>query len=84
MTRGDAIMFHTIRFRVRFLSDLQRPGEPRLQQVQLEVGSVIRARVRPWVKKTARGPIEMADLDCDDGVLLGVPFAAFRFADGDD
>lgn len=77
-------MVHTIRFRVRFLSDLQRRGEPRLQQVQLECGQVIHASVRPWVKQTARGPIEMADLDCDDGVLLGVPFAAFRFADGDD
>jgi hypothetical protein len=78
------MMFYTIRFRVRFLTDFQRPGEPRLQQVQLEVGQEIQARVRPWVKKTTRGPIEMADLDCDDGVLLGVPFAAFRFADGND
>ena len=77
-------MTHTLRFRVRFLSDLQRPGKPRLEQVQLEAGYVILAQVRPWVKTTARGPIEMADLDCEDGVLLGVPFAAFCFVDRED
>jgi hypothetical protein len=77
-------MIHTLRFRARFLSDLQPPGKARLEQVQLESGYVIFARVRPWVKKTSRGPVEVADLDCEDGVLLGVPFAAFHFVDRDD
>jgi len=77
-------MFHTIHFRARFVSDLQRPGKPRLEQVQLEAGHVIVARVRPWVRRTSRGPVEVADLDCHDGVLLGVPFAAFRFVDRDE
>jgi hypothetical protein len=77
-------MFHTLRFRARFLSDLQRPGKARLEQVQLEVGYILIAQVRPWVKRTSRGPVEVADLDCDDGVLLGVPFAAFCFLDRED
>jgi hypothetical protein len=76
-------MFHTLRFRLRYASDLQRPGQPRLEKVQLEVGFVICARVRPWVKDTSRGPVEVADLECDDGALLGVPFAAFRFVERD-
>jgi hypothetical protein len=77
-------MFHTLRFRCRYLSDLQIPGKARLERVQLEAGYVLRARMRPWVKETARGPVEVADLDADDGVLLGVPFAAFRFVECDD
>jgi hypothetical protein len=77
-------MFHTLRFRVRYASDLQRPGQPRLEKVQLEAGYIIQARIGPWVKETSRGPVEMADLDCEDGVLLGVPFAAFRFVEHDE
>ena len=72
-------MIHTLRFRVRYVSDLQRPGKARLEQVQLEVGLVIHARMRPWIKETSRGPLEVADLECDDGALVGVPFSAFQF-----
>jgi hypothetical protein len=74
-------MFHTLRFRAQYVSDLQRFGKPRLERVQIEAGSVLRARVRPWVKETTRGPVEVADLDCDGDVLLAVPFAVIRFAD---
>jgi len=74
-------MYHTLRFRARYISDLQRSGKTRLERVQLEVGFVIHARMRPWIKKTSRGPIEVADLECDDGALLGVPFAAFCFVE---
>jgi hypothetical protein len=74
-------MFHSIRFRLRYVSDLQRQGKPRLEQVQLDAGCVIHARIRPWVKETKQGPIEVADLDCDCDVLLAVPFAAFQFCE---
>ncbi len=76
-------MFHTLLFRVRYLSDLQRRGKARLERVQLEAGSLVRARVRPGVKETPRGPVEVADLDCDGDVLLGVPFAAFQFVESE-
>jgi hypothetical protein len=72
-------MFHTLRFRARYISDLQRHGNPRLEQVRLDIGCLIQAQVRPWVKETSRGPIEVADLACDGDVLIGVPFAAFEF-----
>jgi len=81
LMRGENHMFHTFRFRVRYVSDLQRRGKPRLEQVQLEAGCVIHAQIRPWVKETTRGPVEVADLDCDGDVLLGVPFAAFQFSE---
>ncbi|HEX5272009.1 MAG TPA: hypothetical protein VFW33_16040 [Gemmataceae bacterium] len=72
-------MFHTLQFRVQYVSDLQRAGKARLERVQVEAGFVLRARVRPWVKETARGPVEVADLDCEGDVLLAVPFAVFQF-----
>jgi hypothetical protein len=74
-------MWHTLRFRIRYVCDLQVPGKARLEQVALEAGRVIQARIRPWVKQTARGPVEVADLDGDEGVLRGVPFATFQFLD---
>jgi hypothetical protein len=74
-------MFHTLRFRVQYVSDLQRPGKPRLERVQVDSGCVLRARVRPWVKETTRGPVEVADLDCDGDVLLAVPFAVIQFVE---
>ena len=77
-------MVHTIRFRAGYVSDLQRPGQSRLERVRLEVGLVIHARMRPWIKETSRGPIEVADLECDDGALLAVPFAAFQFVERDE
>jgi hypothetical protein len=72
-------MFHTLRFRFQYVSDLRRPGKPRLERVEVGKGCVLSARVRPWVKETARGPVEVADLDCDGDVLLAVPFAVFQF-----
>jgi hypothetical protein len=77
-------MVHTIRFRVRFVSDLQRRGQSRLEQVRLEAGYVMYAQVRPWIMETTRGPVEVADLQGDDGILLAVPFAAFQFVNRDD
>ncbi len=74
-------MFHSLRFRVPYVSDLQHSGMARLERVQVEAGFVLRARVRPWVKQTPRGPVELADLDSDGDVLLAVPFAVFQFVD---
>jgi hypothetical protein len=77
-------MFHTLRFRAQYVSDLQRPGQARLERVQVDSGCIVHARVRPWVKETGRGPVEVADLDCDGDVLLAVPFAVFQFAEEGD
>ncbi len=76
-------MFHTLRFRVQYVSNLQRTGKPQSERVEVDKGFVLSARVRPWVKETTRGPVEVADLDCDGDVLLAVPFAVIQFVEGD-
>jgi hypothetical protein len=73
-------MYHRLQFLVTYRVDLQIPGKARLEQLVVEEGECIEARVRPHVIEGADGPIEVADLALPgDGTLMDVPMGFFRF-----
>jgi hypothetical protein len=75
-------MYHTIKFRIPGLAELERPGSDRLTKVYIDKGTQVRAQIKPYVVESDRGPIEVADLFSEDGsVLRSVRFASFRFVD---
>jgi hypothetical protein len=75
-------MVHTIEFRVPGVAELERPDEVLPVKVFIEGGMRVRARVRPYVIETQKGPIEVADLMSEDGITArAVRFASFRFID---
>jgi hypothetical protein len=76
------MMLHTIEFRVSGLVQLEMPGKVMPVQVLMERGTRVRARIKPYVIESDKGPIEVADLLSDDGsAARAVRFAHFRFID---
>jgi len=75
-------MYHNIEFRIDGLVELEIPGSTRLQQLILQKGTRVRARVQPYIVELKRRPIEVADLFLEDGsAARAVRFASFRFLD---
>jgi hypothetical protein len=75
-------MYHTIEFRVRGTTELELPGDVRITQVLIEKGTRVRAEVKPYVLESTKGPVEVADLLSEQGLVARrVPFAVFRFVD---
>jgi hypothetical protein len=75
-------MFHSIEFTLRVRADLAVPGQRRLEKIVLHTGTRLRAEVKPYVKDSDIGPLEVADLFLEDGsAVQHVRFASFRFVD---
>jgi hypothetical protein len=75
-------MYHSIRFADDVWLDLERSPKHPLERVLLRRGTGRRVQLRPFVLKTADGPMEMADLYFEDGtVARRVPFALFAFVE---
>jgi hypothetical protein len=75
-------MYHLIEFRLRGLAEWETPGKYQLEQVAIQQGTRVYARIRPYVVETTRGPVEMADLFLQDGnVVRSVRYATFRFVE---
>jgi hypothetical protein len=71
-------MYHTIEFTDKFSGDLEISCKHRLERIVLPSGTRVRAQIRPYVRETIDGPVEVADLFFEDGtVTRGVPFASF-------
>jgi hypothetical protein len=76
-------MFHFIEFRTDAHLDLILSRPRRLERLLVHPGLRLYTRVRPYVTESADGPVEVADLELDDGTTLrAVPFASFRFVEG--
>jgi hypothetical protein len=76
-------MSHTIEFVSDLTVDLETSSGTALKPMFMRKRSRWQAQVRPHVVETAEGLIEAADLFFGDGTRTRlVPFACFRFADG--
>jgi len=75
-------MYHTIGFPGGLTVDLEiSPSHP-LERLVIQQGTRVRVQLKPYVKDTAAGPIEVADLFFEDGTATrGVPFACFSFVE---
>jgi hypothetical protein len=73
-------VYHTIRFDVALVADLEvLPAQP-LERVRIRKGDRLQVQVKPYVVETAGGPVEVADLFFEDGTTTRrVPFAWFTF-----
>jgi hypothetical protein len=75
-------MYHTIEFGSECVVDVEASPGNRLQRTRVRRGTRLSAVIRPYVRGTDHGPIEMADLFLADGTgLREVPFAMFKFVD---
>jgi hypothetical protein len=78
-------MYHTIRFVVARNLDIQVTRRDRLELARVNIGTVCRAQIKPYVLFAHDGPVEMADLFFEDGTqALEVRFADFTFGDLDE
>jgi hypothetical protein len=75
-------VYHTIRFTVAFLADVEVSPRQPLERVRICPGDRLRAQVRPHVIEAAEGPVEVADLFFEGGTATrNVPFAYFAFVE---
>jgi hypothetical protein len=73
-------MFHTLEFDVELTVDLETSPKQPLERLCIRKGTRLRAQLKPYVRETADGPTEVADLFFVDGTATRqVPFACFRF-----
>ena len=77
-------MYHAIQFAAEFVALPEVPPRRRRQRALFRKGDRLKARVRPYVVETRRGPAEVADLLFEDGSMTrGVPYRCLAFVDGD-
>ncbi len=75
-------MYHLIEFTTAFMADLEVPSRQRLERLGVRPGMRAHVRLRPHVVETAAGPVEVADLQFEDGtVARQVRFEQFRFVE---
>ena len=75
-------MYHTIEFTAALTLDLIRSRKKRLERLQIEQGTRVRAELKPYVAETDCGPIEVADLFFEDGTASRrVPYYCFSFVE---
>jgi hypothetical protein len=75
-------MYHTIEFTQKLVLDLQVSRNKPLERLSVRQGTRLQAQIKPYVKETDDGFVEMADLFFDDGTTATmVPFACFSFAE---
>jgi hypothetical protein len=76
-------MTHRVEFRWLVLAEVDRPEYAYPQRVVIKEGTRLLAGIEPYVTESPDGPVEVADLQLEDGsVARAVRFAAFRFLDG--
>jgi hypothetical protein len=76
------LLYNAVEFVADWLGELEGGCHQSLGWVLLRRGTWRRARIRPRVVETSRGPAEVADLLFENGTAVrGVPFAAFVFTD---
>jgi hypothetical protein len=75
-------MYHTIQFAETRSLGLETSSKNPLERRTFQKGVRLKAQVRPRVKETRNGPIEMADLFFEDGTAArAVRYAMFSFID---
>lgn len=75
-------MHHLIEFCSDFTAELEVSPKHRLERLRVRRGTWARLALRPYVRETGGGPIEVADLYFEDGtVAREVPFDRFRFVE---
>jgi hypothetical protein len=75
-------MYHTIEFASACVVDLETSPKNRLERTRVRCGTRLSAALRPFVRATDHGMIEMADIYLADGTALReVPYEWFRFLD---
>jgi hypothetical protein len=63
-------------------AEIEPASSQPLQQTLIHRGTQMRARIHPRIVDACGVPVESADLCFEDGsTALGVPYAAFTFAD---
>lgn len=76
-------MYHHIQFRLKARAEVEWPGSAHLEQLVIRAGTKTRALIKPHVRETKEGPVEVADLHFEDGIIArDVRFASFTFVDG--
>ena len=77
-------MYHTIQFAAEFVALPEVMPQGQRRRALIRKGDRIKARVRPYVVETRRGPAEVADLLFEDGSMTRrVPYRCFAFVDND-
>ena len=75
-------MYHTIQFAAEFVALPEVMPQGQRRRALIRKGDRIKARVRPYVVETKRGPAEVADLLFEDGsVARRVPYRCFSFVE---
>lgn len=75
-------MYHTIRFTVDYMADVEISPKHWMEKLLIAKGSRRRVQIKPYIVETASGPVEVADLFFEDGTTTRmVPWRCFSFAD---
>lgn len=75
-------MYHTIEFKKELVLVLQTSPKHPLERVEIRKGMRRQAQIKPYVRETEDGFVEVADLYFDDGTTTHVvPFASFFFVE---
>jgi hypothetical protein len=75
-------MYHTIQFCAEFVALPEVVPQGQRRRDLIRKGDRLKARVRPYVVETRRGPAEVADLIFEDGSMTRrVPYRCFAFVD---
>jgi hypothetical protein len=75
-------MYHTIRFVDDLLVQFVCPRRHRRAQLRIPKGTPVQVQIKPYVRETEEGPVEMADLFFEAGpVIHRMPWAWFAFVD---
>jgi hypothetical protein len=75
-------MYHPIEFTRELLLDLRVARNKPLERLSVRKGTRLLAQLKPYVKETDDGFVEMADLFFEDGsTTTRVPFAWFSFVE---
>jgi hypothetical protein len=77
------VVYQTIEFADNMVIDIEVSAKKGLiDQLLIERGCRLSARIKPYVVETADGPVEVADLFIADGTASRrVPCACFRIVD---
>ena len=75
-------MYHTIRFAVEFVADLEVSPKQPLERVVIRKADRLKAQIKPYIVEADEGPVEVADLFFEDGSMTRrVPYRYFSFVE---
>jgi hypothetical protein len=75
-------VYHTIEFKKELVLVLQTSPKQPLERMEIRKGMRRQAQIKPYVRETEDGFVEVADLYFEDGTVTHVvPIASFFFVE---